>query len=565
MFLMTQPMGMADFFAMEAGEYLERLDGLASPAASPDFQEFHRIARALRGSALMASQQQIAAVAGGLEALARAARDGTATWDEAHRQLAIRAVDDLKVLVRAINSWTDAETVRAQRIASELEQVTGATTPPESQPQQLDAATRAFIAREGAAVGSALDQAARTLARNPMGVSSLDAVLRATQPLRGIASLSDLPPLPDLLDGIERAVREMMRRTEPMPNPGDVFDAAAKAICRVSREIATTGDADPDAPEVGEFARLLGGLLEMGPDIIPIEALYHADGGPHVLSEGAAPTLGEAPGQLEMVSLGEHLKQAAEDLEGARSNPQRQLRAHGLAPTLRTLEGAGRGTAKLAHALRNAIGGGAAVTDTPALAAALREAGAILSGWGEEDTAVIEERLQPVSVTIRGLGEQPVVEVPVPPTPTPTPMPAAVVEPVAPAEPEAARAAVEPATPEQPSGDDWLAASFADYDHLLAAGSVGTPLAELFEQPVDAPAPGPADLPAHPASAEEVGWVTQSDEEIAPITDYCFTGAAALKQAMALKKKLQIGVPVDRQELLEEIFDLVELGLRQTT
>ncbi len=82
---------------------------------------------------------------------------------------------------------------------------------------------------------------------------------------------------------------------------------------------------------------------------------------------------------------------------------------------------------------------------------------------------------------------------------------------------------------------------------------------------MDAPAPGPAALPAHPASAEDVGWVTQSDERIAPITDYCFTGAAALKQAMALKEKLQIGVPADRQELLEEIFDLVELGLRQTT
>ena len=564
---MTQPMGMADFFTMEAGEYLERLDGLASPAASPDFQEFHRIARALRGSALMASQKQIAAVAGGLEALARAAHDGALTWDEAHRQLAVRAVDDLKVLVRAVNSWTDAETVRAQRIASELQQVTGATPPPESQPQQLDAATRAFIAREGAAVGSALDQAARTLAQNPMGVSSLDAVLRATQPLRGIASLSDLPPLPDLLDGIERAVQEMMRRTEPMPNPGDVFDAAAKAISRVSREIATAGHADPDAPEAGEFARLLGVLLEMGPDIIPIETLYHADSGPHVLSEGAAPTPEDAPGQLEMVSLGECLKQAAEDLEGAQSNAQRQLRAHGLAPTLRTLEGAGRGTARLAHAVRNAIGGGAAVTDTPALAAALREAGAILSGWGEEDPAVIEERLEPVSAAILGLGKQPVIEVPVSPAPAPapTPAPAAVVEPVAPVEPEPVKATVEPVSPQQPNGDDWLAASFTDYDHLLAAGSAGTPLAELFEQPVGEAAPGPAVLPAHPAAVEDVGWVTQSDEEIAPITEYCFTGAAALRQAMALKEKLQIGVPADHQELVEEIFDLVELGLRQTS
>ena len=92
---MTQPMGMADFFTMEAGEYLERLDAMVSPPGSPDFQEFYRLARALRGSALMASQHQIADVAGGLEALSRAGRDGTVTWEEAHRQLSIRAVDDL--------------------------------------------------------------------------------------------------------------------------------------------------------------------------------------------------------------------------------------------------------------------------------------------------------------------------------------------------------------------------------------------------------------------------------------------------------------------------------------
>ncbi len=127
---MTQPMGMADFFTMEAGEYLERLDAMVSPAGSPDFPEFFRLARALRGSALMAGRQQIASVAGGLETLARAARDGTATWEEAHRQLAIRAVDDLKVLVRAVNDWTDAEDARAQQIITELQKVTGGTVQP---------------------------------------------------------------------------------------------------------------------------------------------------------------------------------------------------------------------------------------------------------------------------------------------------------------------------------------------------------------------------------------------------------------------------------------------------
>ena len=84
---------------------------------------------------------------------------------------------------------------------------------------KLDSGTRAFIAREGAAVGSALDQAARTLARNPVGVSVLDTVLRATQPLRGIASLSDLPPLPDLLDGVGLIWAPVNRVEEAIDDP----------------------------------------------------------------------------------------------------------------------------------------------------------------------------------------------------------------------------------------------------------------------------------------------------------------------------------------------------------
>jgi len=523
---MTQPMGMADFFTMEAGEYLERLDGLVSPAGTPDLAEVHRISRALRGSALMASQQQIAAVAGGLEALARAARDGALAWDEAHRQLAIRAVDDMRVLVRTVNNWTDAEDARAQRIAAELEKVTGTTAPVVHEAQELDAATRAFIAREGAAVGSALDQAARALARNPMGVSVLETVLRATQPLRGIASLSDLPPLPDLLAGIERAVQEMMRRTEPMPNPGDVFDAAAKAVSRVSQEIATAGRANADTPEALEFARLLGRLVDMHPGIVPIETLYHGDGGPHIVSEGALPTPSDAPGQLEMVALGEHLEQAAQDLEGAQSDTQRQIRAHGLAPTLRALEGAGPAAARLVHALRTSIAGGAAVSDTLALAQALKEAGAILSTWGQDDSESIERQLGPICATIHSLGDQPVVEAPAAPAAAPAP-----------------QATAESVAPAPPAGEDWLARSLESYQELTAAGGNGTTLGRLFDEPVAAPEPA---------------------LEIAPISDFCYSGSAALRQAMALKEQIQEGLPEDRQDLLQEIFDLVELGLQET-
>src|SRR5216110_2837723 len=95
-----KPLGMSDFFALEAGEYLERLDGMLAKGDSPSADEIVRLARALRGSALMASQPAIARAAAGLEVLARAVREGRRAWDPQTQQLALRAVDDMKIFVR---------------------------------------------------------------------------------------------------------------------------------------------------------------------------------------------------------------------------------------------------------------------------------------------------------------------------------------------------------------------------------------------------------------------------------------------------------------------------------
>ena len=94
-----KPLGMSDFFALEAGEYLERLDALMQKSDLPT-DEFLRLARALRGSALMASQPAIARAAAGVESVARGVREGRNTWDVQTKQIAVRAVDDLKVFVR---------------------------------------------------------------------------------------------------------------------------------------------------------------------------------------------------------------------------------------------------------------------------------------------------------------------------------------------------------------------------------------------------------------------------------------------------------------------------------
>src|SRR6266571_5641111 len=209
----TKPLGMSDFFALEAGEYLERLDGALAQTDVASADELVRLARALRGSALMANQAAIARAAAGLEALARAVREGRRAWDAATKQLAVRAVDDLKVLVRRAAPWTDADTAKAAALGAELEQLAGRPSGGvrSGEALGLDAGARAFVAREGAAIASALDRAAQALRTNPLAHDPLQHVLRALQGLRGLAALSDLPPLPDLLEGIERAIGELSR------------------------------------------------------------------------------------------------------------------------------------------------------------------------------------------------------------------------------------------------------------------------------------------------------------------------------------------------------------------
>src|SRR5688572_3977672 len=237
---MTAPLGMTDFFALEAGEYLDRLDALMQAPAPPAADELVRLARALRGSALMANQQPIARAAMGFEALARALREGRRQWDAAAKQIAVRAVDDLKIFVRKAGSWTADDTAKAEALGSQLEQLGGRASGGgqvrAAEALGLDAGARAFVAREGAAIASALDRSARALRANPMAHDPLQQVLKALQPLRGLAALNDLPPLPDLLEGIERAVAELSRSgLEPPANTDALFQAAAAAVARSAR------------------------------------------------------------------------------------------------------------------------------------------------------------------------------------------------------------------------------------------------------------------------------------------------------------------------------------------
>src|SRR2546426_414072 len=422
-----KPVGMSDFFALEAGEYLERLDGLLAKGDNPSADEIVRLARALRGSALMANRHAIARTAGALEALARAVREGRRAWDPQTRQLALRGVDDLKTFVRRAGSWTDADTAKAEALALELEQVAGR---PSAQIRAvealgLDAGARAFVAREGAAIAAALERAAQALRASPLAQDPLQHVMRALQPLRGLAALNDLPPLPDLLEGIDRAIGELSGSgLEPPANVADLFQVAGSAIARAAREVAERGRPDPEGADFRQFAGLLVKFMESEPDAVSIGSLYYSDSGPHIVSRGVPAARPSTLGKLDLVSHGEHLRQAADSLERAPSATQRELRAHTLGTTFRALANTGGGpvaerVAEFAQAAREAVTSGIAVNQPALFAAELRKAGEILSASGTGDETALAAALAAVTLAVRRLGG---VEPP-PPPPAPPPAP----------------------------------------------------------------------------------------------------------------------------------------------
>ena len=553
----TKPLGMSDFFALEAGEYLERLDGLVATGESPSPDEFLRLARALRGSALMANQHGIARAATGLEALARAVREGRRAWDPSTQQFAVRGVDDLKIFVRRAGAWTDADTAKAEALAHELEQLAGRPTAQvrAAEAPGLDAGARAFVAREGAAIASALDRAAQTLRTTPLAHDPLQHVLRSLQPLRGLAAVNDLPPLPDLLEGIERAIAELSRSgIEPPVNVAALFQAAATAIARSARDVAERGRPDPEGAEFRSFAELLVRFIESEPDSVSIGSLYYSDSGPHIVSRGVPVARPSTLGRLELVSHGDHLRQAADSLERAPSATQRELRAHTLGTTFRALANAGGGrladrVAQFAIAAREAVASGVAVNNPAGFAAELRRVGDLLarSNTGDEDALGAE--LDAVTSAIRAL--QPGAPV----------VPIESLAPVTAATPAARPAARAPAPSSKPAPDEAvpetadIVGSWAQYQRLMLAGVAPASLEELIAAAGQvAPRPRAPSLDtARPAATAE--------PSVVDVRTLLYRGERALKRAQELREAAKQSSGDALRALVEEVCDLVALAV----
>ena len=293
---MSQPL--SDYFAQEAGEFLDQLDALLAAPESPDPVQFFRLARGVRGSAQIAGVDGVAMVAERLEDGARSVRDGALPWTDEVRARVRATVDDLRALVAAAPRWGAADEARAREAAARWEDAGVARRRAEAASQPPDQLF-AFLRREIAGVVAEMDRVLGELAAAPDAREPLRQVLRRMRPVRGVAGMDTLAPVLEVLEGIEDAAHEVLSRSAPVSaRQTELLKAGRDALAAAGMALER-GAALETLPELERFRELRDAAEgeDVGDEagVVPISALFYDDDGPRVVSSPLAPPNAPAP------------------------------------------------------------------------------------------------------------------------------------------------------------------------------------------------------------------------------------------------------------------------------
>jgi HPt (histidine-containing phosphotransfer) domain-containing protein len=528
-----------EFFAREAGDYLQQLEPLVrQPAPSPE--AILRLARALRGAAMLAGPQTFTQAASQLEQLAKRLGEGNIGWDTMAPPLRL-AVEQLRRLAGAARAWDAEHDRQAVSVADALRALGSAATSPEKRDEvetRRQAGRRAFVAREAAATAGAAELAARALAGAAAVPSDrLGMVSRAMQSLRGLADLAEFDPLPALLDAVDAALSELALAPVPPPGAADFFFAAAGALARVGRDVATRGALDADMEEAQRVADLLHRML-CGPGaLVPIE---------HLLAAPAPEPTTKLPvaEPAELVGVGERLRHAAVELRRARSRGETALAAVTLLAWLRHARRA-LGRRPTDAFLRRLLATLESSVDPPgvaALADLLDRAGFRLVSGPHGDLDGLAAELRALAAELETVG-------------APPPLPGVDAE-VIPIEEllETEPVPIESLAPDRPepaSDRTVLERSLSTYSRLKqATGSpaAGATLTAVLER-------------------RDLGPRVSDSEAVVPIESLLYSGRGALLRADAIRRELETALRTRTRSLeqveplVRELLDLVPLAL----
>jgi hypothetical protein len=339
---MSAPLARRDFFALEAGEYLERLSVIVAGTEAPDVEHLVRYTRALRGAALMAGPPGYAVAAAAMENVAKALREGAVGWSPALAARLSDALETGKLLLRRSREWGEEDIARCERTATDLNDLVGGSPRRPSgsgahpAPTQ-SAAVRAYIARETAALAATLEQAADGLERFDPEASG--GALRRLQPLRGLGTLPGLSPLPELLEALDLTLAFGAKSGSWPPGAARALRAASAALVRIARDIAELGLSKSDSPELTQAAESLREAFAGDQDVVPVASLFGDRDADPIIRLGSPPSPPEPPADLavELVTLADRLRHAAAQLRTGPAGPARAFQLHAVVLALRGL------------------------------------------------------------------------------------------------------------------------------------------------------------------------------------------------------------------------------------
>jgi chemotaxis protein histidine kinase CheA len=514
--------GLIDFFILEASEYVDELDALVSRASArpPEPVAFGRTLRALRGSATMAKVAGIADVAQGLERLARRVRDGDLPWDAESRGIAITAIDDVKILLRAVRSWGPADDERVAERVAELERI--APERPSAAPVRTAAEYLAAAAAQAAA-------GLLEYAENPAGHDHLARVMDKVRSLRGVAALTDLPPLAEVVDAVDAAAKPIeLGHESATAERRRLFRTAARVLLEGGDAVRNGGAPPTDSVALREFSHASSTLNEHAAheeDVVPIASLLAGEAD-NVQAAAHPPTTAAERFRLEVVSQAEHLRRLVHDGRSATDTATRDRLGRDLRTAVRGIARAAQsfGATDIAKVFLASEGG--AATLEPAVLDTLERGASLLSRADAAPETLAGAFVAlgtphgrtPAGTTASATAtHSPAVPTPAAPTPAPTPVTPRPFSPTPPGAP--------------PSG-----AALRD---LLSVGLSGLGAIER-------------DRFAEPTVGE--------DDDVVPIDELLFRGKDALARAIAIGDELRQRDVAPDPDTLAELYDLLQLA-----
>jgi hypothetical protein len=202
--------GLLDFFVLEASDYIDRLQRLVATdePQGPDSATLLKLARGLRGSAVMARLTSFGDAASGLERGALLLHEGRIAWTPALGGVVSEAIVELRALIPMARLWGDSHDERARSAGSRLSSVlddverhgemmqSGALPTPTSAPvaETPNRAVSAFFDSidHGAQAPAVPSPMSSPVPPTPVAMRSAESA-SAPPPLQGATAMSDSP------------------------------------------------------------------------------------------------------------------------------------------------------------------------------------------------------------------------------------------------------------------------------------------------------------------------------------------------------------------------------------